>query len=92
MADLMADLPPSIEHRCLEYGYMKLGRSTPPVEASSGKEWQFKISIVKAHIGRSSGRSTPEYCNALWDVYYGMYLAAILDCSRKGGEFAFMCE
>ena len=29
----------------------------PPVEASSGKEWQFKISIVKAHIGRSSGRS-----------------------------------
>ena len=34
----------------------------PPVEASSGKEWQFKISIVKAHIGRSSGRSD-------WQIY-----------------------
>ena len=31
----------------------------PPVEASSGKEWQLKTSIVKAHIGRSVGRSTP---------------------------------
>ena len=30
-----------------------------PVEASSGEEWQFLISIVKAHIDRSSGRSTP---------------------------------
>ena len=30
-----------------------------PVEASSGEEWQFKISVVKAHIGRSSGRSNP---------------------------------
>ena len=25
----LADLPPSIEHRCLEYHYTKLGRSTP---------------------------------------------------------------
>ena len=31
----------------------------PPVEASSGQEWQFHISTVRAHIGRSSGRSTP---------------------------------
>ena len=30
-----------------------------PVEASSGQEWQFQISIVKAHIGRSTGRSKP---------------------------------
>ena len=52
--------PPSIEHRCLEYCYTKLSRSTPLVEPSSGKEWQFKISLVKAHIGRSSGRSTPQ--------------------------------
>ena len=29
LADLLADLPPSIEHRCLEYCYTKLGRSTP---------------------------------------------------------------
>ena len=32
----------------------------PRVEASSGQEWQFQISIVKAHIGRSTGRSTPQ--------------------------------
>ena len=25
--------------------------------------------------------------NALWDIYYGMYLAAILDSSRKGENF-----
>ena len=31
----------------------------PPVEASSGQEWQFLISIVKGHICISSGRSTP---------------------------------
>ena len=34
------------------------GRSTTPVEASSGQEWQFHISTVRAHIGRSTGRST----------------------------------
>ena len=38
------------------------GWKAPPVEASSGKEWQLKISIVKAHIGRSSGRSD-------WQIY-----------------------
>ena len=31
----------------------------PPVEASSGQEWQYEISTVRAHIGRSPGRSTP---------------------------------
>ena len=31
------------------------------VVASSGQEWQFHISTVTAHIGRSSGRSTPQY-------------------------------
>ena len=25
-------------------------------------------------------------CNASWDVYYGMYLAAIVGSSRKGGN------
>ena len=34
----------------------------PPVEASSGQELQFQISIVKAHIGTSTGRST-------WQIY-----------------------
>ena len=27
----------------------------PPVQASSGQEWQFHISTVRAHIGRSTG-------------------------------------
>ena len=31
----------------------------PPVVASSGQEWQYDISTVRAHIGRSTGRSTP---------------------------------
>ena len=46
------------------------------------------------HISRSTGRSTPfplththTHTNALWDVYCGMYLAVILDSSRKGGNF-----
>ena len=29
-----------------------------PIEASSGQEWQFYIYTVRAHIGRSTGRST----------------------------------
>ena len=29
------------------------------VLASSGQEWQFHIATVRAHIGQSSGRSTP---------------------------------
>ena len=29
--------------------------------ASSGQEWQFYISPVRVHIGRSTGRSTPHY-------------------------------
>ena len=30
----------------------------PPLDVSSGQEWQFHISIVRAHIGRSTGRSS----------------------------------
>ena len=33
----------------------------PPVLVSSGQEWQFHICTVRAHIGRSIGRSTPQY-------------------------------
>ena len=32
-----------------------------PVVPSSGQEWQYDISSVRAHIGRSTGRSTPRY-------------------------------
>ena len=42
---------------------------------------------VKADLGRSASRSTPTPPNASWDIYYGMYLAAILDSARKGGNF-----
>ena len=62
----------------------------PPVLTSSCQEWQIHISTVRVHIGRSTGRSTPQNnnnCNASWDIYYGMYLAAILDSARKGGNF-----
>ena len=31
----------------------------PPVAPSSGQEWQYDISTVRAHIGRSTGRSNP---------------------------------
>ena len=31
----------------------------PPVKASSGQKCQYDISTVRAHIGRSPGRSTP---------------------------------
>ena len=41
--------------------------------------------VVKADLGRSPGRCTPT--NASWDIYYGIDLAAILDSSRKGGNF-----
>ena len=36
-----------------------IGRSTPLDVASSGEEWQFHISTVRAHIDRSTGRYTP---------------------------------
>ena len=31
----------------------------PPVVASSGEQWQYVISTVRDHIGRSTDRSTP---------------------------------
>ena len=36
----------------------QLDRSSFSIEASSGQEWQLFISTVRAHIGRSTGRST----------------------------------
>ena len=43
--------------------------------------------VVKADLGRSPGRCTPHTPNASWDIYYGIDLAAILDSSRKVGNF-----
>ena len=36
--------------------------------------------VVKAHLAHLT-------TNASWNIYYGMYLAAILDSSKKGGNF-----
>ena len=49
--------------------------------------------VVKANLGRSPGRCTsiPPQMHQL-DIYYGMYLEAILDSSRKGGNFTFASE
>ena len=37
----------------------------PPVEASSVQEWQQDISTVRAYIGRSTGRSTPQWTDLM---------------------------
>ena len=47
---------------------------------SSGQEWQFE------DLPQDLPADLPPP-NASWDIYYGMYLAAILYSSRKGGNF-----
>ena len=32
----------------------------PPIESISSEEWQFYISTIKAHTGRSTGRCIPQ--------------------------------
>ena len=54
----------------------------PPVLTSSGQERQFQVSYKQINW-----QIYPQ--NALWDIYYGMYLAAILDSSRNGGMFFY---
>ena len=65
----------------------------PPILASSGQEWQFYISTVRVHIGRSTGRSTPHLqlqcimgC-ILWDVF-GSHCGFF----KKRWEFTFISE
>ena len=45
--------PLSIDHRCLEYHYTKLGRSNPPIKYSC-------LEYCYTKLGRSTGRSTPQ--------------------------------
>ena len=59
-----------------------------PHLTSSGQEWQFQVSYKQINWQIYPHTQT----NALWDIYYGMYLAAILDSSRKGGNFSFISE
>ena len=42
--------------------------------------------VVKSDLGRSASRSTPQMHHGIY-IYYGMYLAAMLDSYRKGGNF-----
>ena len=72
MADQLADLPtladllPLYWHLLVKNGNFTflllelILADLPPVVASSGQEWQFYIATVRAHIGRSSGRSAPQ--------------------------------
>ena len=43
----------------LEFTLADQVADVPPILTSSGQEWQFQVSIVTAHISRSTGRSTP---------------------------------
>ena len=68
------------------------GRSTPPLLTSCGQEWQLADlpADLTPLVLTSSGQDwqLADYPpNASWDIYYGMYLAAILDSSRKVGNF-----
>ena len=53
LADLLADLPPSIKHRCLEYHYTKLGISTGRSTPQSIEHRSLEYHYTKL------GRSTP---------------------------------
>ena len=62
LADQLADLSSGIDIWWPRVE-LRLGKIRwqiyPPLEASHGQEWQFQISTVRAHIGRSLGRPTP---------------------------------
>ena len=69
LADTLAylPLPPSnakwqflIHSYCENWYLADTLADLTPIEASSGQEWQFQISTVRAHIGRSPGRPTPQ--------------------------------
>ena len=63
---------PQYWHLVVQNGYFTL------LLTSSGQEWQL------ADLPLDLLADLPP--NASWDIYYGMYLAAILDSSRKGGN------
>ena len=54
----------------------------PPGLTSSGQDWQFQVSYKQINW-----QIYPSHTSDLWDIYYGMYLAAVLDSSTKGGNF-----
>ena len=56
----LADLPPKIKHKCLEYHYTKLGRSTPQ---------STKHRCLEDHYTKP-GRSTPHLSIDHWMSYW----------------------
>ena len=65
---------PSLTHN-MDVGEFTLAYlPLPPVLTSSGQESQFQVSYKQINW-----QIYPQ--NAVWDIYYGMYLAAILDSS-----------
>ena len=96
--DLPADVPPILTSsgQIWQIYPRSAGRCTPQL-TSSGQEWQFQVSIVTAHISRSTGRSTPTTPSThtnkcimgyiLWDVFgshFGFF--------KKRWEFSFISE
>ena len=62
---LSADLPPTIEHRCLAYCYTKPGKSTPDLLADLSPTIKHRcLAYCYTNPGRSTprsaGRSTPQ--------------------------------
>ena len=52
----------AILHFYYESSYWQINwQIYPPVLVSSGTEWQFYMSTMRAHIGWSTGRSIPKY-------------------------------
>ena len=97
---ILADLPlPFLASRGQEWQFhistvkrVHIGRSTG--RSTPCKYWHlvvkngnFTFLLLKSSYWQINGQIYPPLqCNASWDLYYGMYLAAIVDSSRKGGN------
>ena len=70
-ADQLAYLSPQVDQTVYLNGNLRFSlfeliledqlADLPPGRSASGSEWQFQIFIVRAHMGRSTGRSTPPW-------------------------------
>ena len=76
-----------IENRCLAYHYTKLGRQTYFGQWTPHKLRIHALNTTTPNLAGEPTLADGNPPNASWDIYYGMYLAAILDSSRKGGNF-----
>ena len=65
---------------------LKLADLPPSELASSGQEWQFYISAVRVHIGRSIGRSNPQIENRSLEHHYTKSVSHIEECTYTHGR------